>query len=127
MHETNEGWSTWIDWPIDRDPMAVPPMVRPGDWVQSTLVLRPEWVGNPRLPAGRPAIYEAIWDVINGESFMISPPQPTAATHMVLGRFRVWLGEGSPREIAERQALDELSAYEVLMGCSVDTEAQQSV
>ncbi len=87
-HQT---WSEWITWSTDRDPMAVPPMVRPGDVVQSDLVIRPQKIGKSRHPA---VVKDHIWTVIDGESFMISPPEPVLVTHMVASRFRIWLGEG---------------------------------
>lgn len=95
VNTKTQPWSAWFDWLPDRDPMAVPPMIRLGDIVETDLVIRPQKIGATSHSAYIPS---HVWEVVDGESFMTTPPEPVLATHMVGSRFRIWLGEGGINE-----------------------------
>ena len=96
-------WSNWIDWPVDRDPMAVPQMLRPGDWVEADLMLRP----HPNSMAiaakyhDRPHMMTDTFELRDGTAFMLIPPEPVLCSHMVINRFRYL-------RISEEELLDLL-------------------
>jgi hypothetical protein len=104
--KTKTIWSDWIEWPLERDPLAVPD-IRPGVLIEADLMLRPEliylkpdWSENARAD-GRPDLTRATFVSCDCYSFQLKFDPSVHITHMVVGRYRHQV------EIAEQETETE--------------------
>ncbi|NOD76740.1 MULTISPECIES: hypothetical protein [unclassified Ruegeria] len=89
------GWSDPIPWGQDRPADAIPNDIKPGMWVRSDMIVRPNmthWLTKPGNPYPPPYVSDFMWEVIDGESFKLEVAEPYA-THRVASYYRIWAGE----------------------------------
>ena len=89
------GWSDPIPWGEDRPADAIPDDIRPGMWVRSDMIVRPNmthWLTEPGHRHPAPYVNDFMWEVIDGESFRLVVAEPYA-THRVASYYRIWAGE----------------------------------
>ncbi len=98
------GWSDPIPCGQDRPPHAKPDNVKPNTWVRRDMIVRPEKVMDAQRHPRQAFHPDMIWQVIDGESFLLDCPD-ALATHTVASYYRIWAGE-LPEEIEGEVRID---------------------
>ncbi len=93
------GWSDPIQWGEDRPADAIPGNIKPGMWVRSDMIVRPNmtnWLTEPGNPYPAPYVSDFMWEVIDGEKGGLIPMETIAAAHVANPPFRSSPGPRPP-------------------------------
>ncbi len=108
MQNTQDPWSPWRSWDATTATSTPPNII--GAIIQADLVIRVDRIGVASHPS---FLSGAVFEVVTGECFLLSPPIPAITSHIVAGRFRIWNG---PDDIdaARRDVEGDISKEELL-------------